>query len=211
MYEKGEDLFYYLTLYNEKYSMPPMPEGAQEGILKGLYKFKAAPEKGKHHAHIFGSGPLINEALRAQTILAQKYGVAADVWSATNYKSLRNDAMETRRWNMLHPVEKPKKSYVETLLQNEKGPFIAVSDNMKAVPDQIAPWVPGGLMTLGTDGYGRSDTRENLRRFFEVDAELTVIATLYALAGQGALDRTVVEKAIKDLDVAPDKAHAAII
>ncbi len=112
---------------------------------------------------------------------------------------------------MLHPVEKPKKSYVETLLQNEKGPFIAVSDNMKAVPDQIAPWVPGGLMTLGTDGYGRSDTRENLRRFFEVDAELTVIATLYALAGQGALDGTVVEKAIKDLDVAPDKAHAAII
>jgi len=211
MYEKGEDLFYYLTLYNEKYSMPPMPEGAQEGILKGLYKFKAAPEKGKHHAHIFGSGPLINEALRAQTILAQKYGVAADVWSATNYKSLRNDALETRRWNMLHPVEKPKKSYVETLLQNEKGPFIAVSDNMKAVPDQIAPWVPGGLMTLGTDGYGRSDTRENLRRFFEVDAELTVIATLYALAEQGAVERKVVEKAIKDLDVSPDKAHAAIL
>src|SRR5882724_7518858 len=211
MYEKGEDLFYYLTLYNEKYSMPPMPEGAQEGILTGLYKFKAAPEKGKHHAHIFGSGPLINEALRAQTILAQKYGVAADVWSATNYKSLRNDALETRRWNMLHPVEKPKKSYLETLLQNEKGPFIAVSDNMKAVPDQIAPWVPGGLMTLGTDGYGRSDTRENLRRFFEVDAELTVIATLYALAEQGAVERKVVEKAIKDLDVSPDKAHAAIL
>ncbi len=211
MYEKGEDLFYYLTLYNEKYSMPPMPEGAQEGILKGLYKFKAAPEKGKHHAQIFGSGPLINEALRAQTILAEKYGVAADVWSATNYKSLRNDALETRRWNMLHPVEKPKKSYLEILLKNEKGPFVAVSDNMKAVPDQIAPWVPGGLMTLGTDGYGRSDTRENLRRFFEVDAELTVIATLYALAEQGAVERKVVEKAIKDLDVSPEKAHAAIL
>ncbi len=211
MYENGEELFYYLTLYNEKYPMPPMPAGAREGILKGLYKFKAAPEKGKHQAQIFGSGPIINEALKAQTILAEKYGVAADVWSATNYKWLRNDALQARRWNMLHPTEKPKKSYVETLLEKEKGPFIAVSDNIKAVPDQIAPWVPGGLMTLGTDGYGRSDTRANLRRFFEVDAELTVIATLYALAEKGTLEKKIVEKAIKDLNVAPAKAHAVIL
>lgn len=211
MYEKGEELFYYLTLYNEKYAMPPMPAGVEEGILKGLYKFKAAPEKGKHQAQIFGSGPIINEALRAQTILAEKYGVAADVWSATNYKWLRNDALQARRWNMLNPTDKPKKSYVERLLEKEKGPFIAVSDNIKAVPDQIAPWVPGGLMTLGTDGYGRSDTRPNLRRFFEVDAELTVIATLYALAEKGALEKKIVEKAIKDLNVAPAKAHAVIL
>ncbi|HZQ46746.1 MAG TPA: pyruvate dehydrogenase (acetyl-transferring), homodimeric type, partial [Verrucomicrobiae bacterium] len=211
MYEKGEELFYYLTLYNEKYAMPPMPPGVQEGILKGLYKFKAAPEKAKHHAQIFGSGPIINQALRAQTILAEKYGVAADVWSATNYKWLRNDALQARRWNMLHPMENPKKSYVETLLEKEKGPFIAVSDNIKAVPDLIAPWVPGGLTTLGTDGYGRSDTRANLRRFFEVDAELTVIATLYALAEKGSLEKKVVEKAIKDLNVAPAKAHAVIL
>ncbi|MDB6066235.1 MAG: Pyruvate dehydrogenase component [Pedosphaera sp.] len=211
MYEKGEDLFYYLTLYNEKYGMPSMPEGSRDGILKGLYKFRAAPEKAKHHAHIFGSGPIINQALRAQTILAEKYDVAADVWSATNYKMLRNDALNARRWNMLHPTEKPKKAYVETLLENEKGPFIAVSDNMKIVPDQIAPWVPGGLMTMGTDGFGRSDTRANLRRFFEVDAELTVIATLHALSEKGAIEKKIVEKAIKDLNVDPEKAHAAIL
>ncbi len=210
MYEKGEQLFYYLSLYNEKYPMPAMPEGSREGILKGLYKFRPAPEKAKHRAQIFGSGPIINQALRAQTILAEKYGVAADVWSATNYKSLRYDALEARRWNMLHPTEKPRKSYVETLLAHETGPFIAVSDNMKIVPDQIAPWVPGGLMTLGTDGFGRSDTRENLRRFFEVDAELTVIATLHALSEKGAIEKKVVEKAIKDLNVSPDKAHAAV-
>jgi pyruvate dehydrogenase E1 component len=210
MYEKGEELFYYLSLYNEKYTMPTMPEGSREGILKGLYKFKPAAGKAEHHAHIFGSGPIINEALRAQEILAEKYGVAADVWSATNYKMLRNDALSARRWNMLHPTEMPKKSYLESVLEEEKGPFIAVSDNMKIVPDQIAPWVPGGLTTLGTDGYGRSDTRENLRRFFEVDAELTVIATLYALAEKGALEKKIVEKAIADLNVSPEKAHAAI-
>ncbi len=210
MYEKGEEIFYYLTLYNEKYPMPAMPEGSREGILKGLYKYKPAPEKGKHHAHIFGSGPIINQALKAQTILAEKYGVAADVWSATNYKWLRYDALNARRWNMLHPTEKPKVPYVRELLRNEKGPFIAVSDNMKIVPDQIAPWVPGGLMTLGTDGFGRSDTRANLRRFFEVDAELTVVGTLFALAEKGEVEKKVVEQAIKDLNVAPEKAHAAL-
>jgi pyruvate dehydrogenase E1 component len=210
MYEKGEELFYYLSLYNEKYTQPAMPEGSREGILKGLYKFKPAPEKAKHRAQIIGSGPIINEALRAQAILAEKYDVAADVWSATNYKWLRCDALEARRWNMLHPTEKPKKSYVEGLLEHEQGPFIAVSDNMKIVPDQIAPWVPGGLTTLGTDGFGRSDTRENLRRFFEVDAELTVIATLYALAEKGIVEKKIVGKAIADLNVSPEKAHAAI-
>ena len=196
MYEKGEDLFYYLTLYNEKYAMPAMPKGCEEGILKGLYKFKPAPEKAKHQAQIFGSGPIIHQALRAQTILAEKYGVAADVWSATNYKWLRNDALQARRWNMLHPTETPRRSYLENLLEKEKGPFIAVSDNMKIVPDQIAPWVPGGLMTLGTDGYGRSETRANLRRFFEVDAELTVVATLHALSEKGAIEKKIVERAI---------------
>lgn len=211
MYEKGEEIFYYLTLYNEKYAMPAMPEGCEEGILKGLYKFQAAPEKMKHQAQIFGSGPIINHALRAQTILAEKYGVGADVWSATNYKWLRNDALNARRWNMLHPTEKPKKAYIETLLEKEKGPFIAVSDNMKIVPDQIAPWVPGGLMTLGTDGFGRSDTRANLRRFFEVDTESIVIGTLYALAQKGTIEMKVVGQAIKDLNISPEKAHAAIL
>src|SRR5262249_18326598 len=127
MYAEGEEIFYFLTLYNEKYTMPAMPEGSRDGILKCLYKFKAAPEKAKHHAHIFGSGLIINEALRAQKILAENYGVAADVWSATNYKALRNDALQTRRWNMLHPTEKPRQSYLDTTLRGEKGPFVAVS------------------------------------------------------------------------------------
>jgi pyruvate dehydrogenase E1 component len=211
MYLEGEDVFYYLTLYNENYVMPPMPAGAEDGILKGLYKFKAGPEKKKLRAHIFGSGPIIREALRAQEILAEQFDVSADVWSATNYKLLRNDALRTKRWNMLHPADPPKKSYLETLLESEKGAFIAVSDNMKIVPDQIAPWIPGGLTTLGTDGFGRSDTREKLRRFFEVDAESTVIATLYALAERGELDRRVVQKAIKNLGVDPEKPHPQLV
>jgi pyruvate dehydrogenase E1 component len=205
MYEAGEDIFYYLTLYNENYAMPPMPEGVEQGILRGLYKFKSGAGGLKHKAHIFGSGPIIHSALKAQQILEERYKVSADVWSATNYKLLRNDALRCRRWNMLHPTEPPKKSHLESLLENESGVFVAVSDFMKVVPEQIAPWVPGGLMTLGTDGFGRSDTRERLRRFFEVDAECTVIATLYALAVKGALDRSLVAEAIRDLGVDPEK------
>jgi len=211
MYVKGEDVFYYLALYNENYTMPAMPAGAEDGILKGLYKFKAGPEKKKLKAHILGSGPIILSALKAQEILAERYNVSADVWSATSYRQLRNDAVRARRWNMLHPTATPKKSYVETLLEKESGAFVAVSDNVKTVPDQIAPWVPGGLMTLGTDGYGRSDTRERLRRFFEVDAESTVIATLYALTQKGLIEAQVVQKAIKELDVDPEKVHPQIV
>lgn len=212
MYAEGEDVFYYLTLYNENYEMPPMPEeGVTEGILKGLYRFRRGPEKKALKAHLLGSGPIIREALRAQEILGERFGVSADVWSATSYKLLRNHALRTRRWNMLHAAAPPRKSYLETVLAKEQGVFVAVSDNMKIVPDQIAPWVPGGLTTLGTDGYGRSDTRRRLRRFFEVDAELTVIATLYALAEQGQLDRGVVARAVKDLDVDPEKTHPEIV
>jgi pyruvate dehydrogenase E1 component len=207
MYVQGEDLFYYLTLYNENLPMPAMPEGAEQGILKGLYKFKAGPDKLPLKAHLFGSGPIIREALRAQQILADQFNVSADVWSATSYKLLRNDALRVKRWNMLHPAAAPKKSYLENLLEKETGVFVAVSDNLKLVPDQIAPWIPGGLTTLGTDGYGRSDTRQRLRRFFEVDAESTVVATLHALAEKGQLPREVVAKAIKDLGVDPEKVY----
>ncbi len=207
MYAEGEDVFYYLTLYNENLAMPPMPKGVEDGILKGLYKFKPGPVGKKLKAHILGSGTIIRSALRAQEILAEKYGVSADVWSATSYKALRTDALRCERWNMLHPTEPPKQSYVEAALAKEKGAFIAVSDNMKIVPDQIAPWVPGGLTTLGTDGFGRSDTRQRLRRFFEVDAESTVIATLWALAKQGRIKPAFVQKAMKDLDVDPEKAY----
>ena len=185
--------------------MPAMPEGAEEGILKGLYKFKPATRGKKYKAHIFGSGPLLREALRAQEILAEQFDVSADVWSATSYKLLRGDALRTKRWNMLHPTAPPKLSYLESILQNEEGVFVAVSDYMKMVPDQIAPWVPGGLTTLGTDGFGRSDTRSNLRRFFEVDAELSAVATLYALYQKEAFPASVVEEAIKKLGVDPEK------
>ncbi len=211
MFVAGEDVFYYLSLYNENYAMPAMPQGTEDGIVKGLYKFKSGPEKQRLKAQIFGSGTILREALRAQQILADKFDVSADVWSATSYKLLRNDALQTRRWNMLHPAETPRKAYIESLLENEKGPFIAVSDNLKIVPDQVAPWVPGGLTTLGTDGFGRSDTRQRLRRFFEIDAESVVVATLHALTERGQLEHKVVAEAIKELGVDPEKQHPELV
>jgi pyruvate dehydrogenase E1 component len=211
MYAEGEEVFYYLTLYNENYLMPPMPAGVEEGILKGLYKFRPAGNDTRLKAHLLGSGPILRHALRAQEVLAEKYGVSADVWSATSYKLLRNDALKAKRWNMLHPTAKPQKSYLEKVLEKEQGVFVAASDYMKIVPDQIAPWVPGGLMTLGTDGFGRSDTRQNLRRFFEVDAEIITIATLYGLAQRGTIKHQVVEQAIKDLNVDPEKSFPSIV
>ena len=211
MYRDGEEVFYYLTLYNEGYEMPAMPEGVSEGILNGLYKFRKGPEGKKHTAQILGSGPIIHSALKAQQILAERYDVSADVWSATSYKRLRNEALNARHWNMLHPTEPPKKSYVETVLAKEKGPFVAVSDNMRIVPEQISQWVPGGLFALGTDGFGRSDTRERLRRFFEVDAESTVIGTLYALAEKGLIERTVVAQAMKDLNYDANKVFPQLL
>jgi pyruvate dehydrogenase E1 component len=207
MYAEGEEIFYYLTLYNENYEMASMPEGVEQGILKGLYKFQKGPEGLKHKAQLFGSGSILMQALKAQTILAEKFGVSADVWSATSYKSLRTDALNCQRWNMFHPEAAPKRSYLETVLANEKGPFIAVSDHMRMVADQIAPWVPGGLFTLGTEGFGRSETRPMLRRFFEIDAECTVIGVLYALAKKGEIPMSEVSRAIRELGVNPDKVH----
>ena len=143
--------------------------------------------------------------MQAQDILAENYDVSADVWSATSYKHLRAEALRAKRWNMLHPAASPQKSYLENVLEKEQGVFVAVSDFMKSVPDQIAPWVPGGLTTLGTDGFGRSDTRERLRRFFEMDASFVVIATLYALSQKNAVNTKLVQQAIKDLGVDPEK------
>ncbi len=211
MYAENEKVFYYITLYNENYSMPAMPLGVEQGILNGLYKFKSGEKKAKHKAHILASGPIMKQALQAQEILSDDYDVSADIWSATSYKRLRTEALNAKRWNMLHPTAAPKKSYLEQVLEKEQGVFVAVSDYMKLVPDQIAPWVPGGLMTLGTDGFGRSDTRPNLRRFFEIDTESIVIATLYQLSQKGIVTKKVVEKAIKDLGVDPEKAFPVII
>ena len=206
MYGRGEEVFYYITLYNENLPMPSMPAGAEEGILQGLYRFRKGNPALKRKTHLLASGPLAWEALKAQQLL-EKYGVSADVWSATNYKRLRAGALEAGRWNMLHPAEPPRASYLESLLSKEQGAFVAVSDYVRAVPEQIAPWVPGGLTVLGTDGFGRSDTRKNLRRFFEVDAEMITIAALQALRKKGQAQAEELAKAIRELDVNPDKTH----
>jgi pyruvate dehydrogenase E1 component len=211
MFTDREDIFYYITLYNENYPMPHMPAGAEEGILKGAYKLKAAPEgDDRPRIHLLGSGSLLREALRAQDILAEKYGVAADVWSATSYKELRRDALDVDRWNLLHPDQEPRKPYVVQIFEGDDRPIVAVSDYMKLVPDMISRWLPGRLLPLGTDGFGRSDTREALRRFFEVDAECVVIAALWQLAQRGRVDRGVVKRAIEELGVDPDKLDPLI-
>ncbi|MCH7590058.1 pyruvate dehydrogenase (acetyl-transferring), homodimeric type [PVC group bacterium] len=205
MYQDMEEIVYYISLHNENYCMPAMPKGSEEGILKGMYRFNEGPSGKKNKVHLFSSGSIIFSALKAQKILAEKYDVSADVWSITSYKRLRSEALAAQRWNMLHPKEPPKKSFLEKTLEKETGVFVAVSDNVKLVSDQISRWVPGGLFSLGTDGFGRSETRENLRRFFEIDAECTVVGTLYALSQRDKVSKDVVGDAIKELNVDPDK------
>jgi pyruvate dehydrogenase E1 component len=200
MYQENEDVFYYVTMYNEDYAMPAMPEGCAEGVLKGLYKFRAAAN-GPAVAQLFGSGPILNEVLRAQEILAEKYGIATDVWSVPSYTEIRRDALATERWNRLHPAQPERKSYLETVLEGVPGPIIAASDYMKSMPDALAPWLNANgsrLVSLGTDGFGRSDNREHLRRHFEVSAEAIAGATLSKLAREG--------KVIK-----PKKAQQALV
>jgi pyruvate dehydrogenase E1 component len=213
MYEAGENIFYYITLGNEKYPMPAMPEGAEEGILHGMYKIRPAskaggskPKTGGAKVQLLGSGSILREAMRAQEILAERFGITADVWSVTSYKELRRGALEVERWNMLHPAAPPRRSYVERLLADEKGPFIAASDYMKGVPEMIGRWVLGGIYALGTDGFGRSENRASLRRFFEVDAESITVAALSQLARRGEIKPALVQKAIQELAIDPDKA-----
>ncbi len=208
MYHEYEDCFYYLTVCNENYAHPEMPKGVEEGILRGIYKYQDSP-LGKPAVHLFGSGPIFNEALKAQQILAEKYKVAADVWSVTSYNELRREALATDRWNRLHPAEKPKKPYVLQALKGAEGPIIAATDYMKVVPDQIAPWLPGRMVPLGTDGFGRSDNRQHLRRFFENDAESIVAAALARLAQDGKFDKAKAQKAIVDLGIDPEKRDPA--
>src|SRR5258708_5871488 len=186
--------------------MPEMPEGCREGILRGIYKYKPA-SGGKASVQLFGSGPILNEALRAQGILAEKYGVHADVWSVTSYNELRREALAVERWNRLHPAENAKQPYIVTTLQSAKaeGPIIAASDYMKAVPDQLAPWLGTRLVTLGTDGFGRSDNREHLRRHFEINAESIAGAALSRLARDGKFDAQRAQKALQELGVNPEK------
>ena len=210
MYCHQEDLIYYLTVMNETYPMPPMPKGAKvrEGIIKGMYRFrKTALKRKKNRVHLLGSGAILNEVIKAQQILEQNYQVAADVWSVTSYKELYHDAIECERWSLLNPGKKPKIPYVSELLADETGVFVAASDYLKILPAAIAKWLPGPLHCLGTDGFGRSDSRERLRDFFEVDARYIVLATLRQLSQAGEIAPDVVEQAMADLTINADKLN----
>ena len=208
MFEDQEKVFYYITLMNENYSMPPMPKGVKDGILKGIYKFKASSKKNsKLKANLFGSGTIMNEVIKAQEILEHDYRVAADVWSVTSYKEVRRDALDIERWNMLNPTKKRKISYIAELFNDNDGVFVAATDYLKVLPDSIAKWLPKPLASLGTDGFGRSASRGALRNFFEVDAKHIVFAALGELAKEGKIKNTVLDKAEKELGIKPDKVN----
>lgn len=209
LYVEGDTAIYYIMAENENYEMPAMPEGSQEGIVKGMYKLKSVEVKNaKSRVQLFGSGAILNSVLKAQEILAERYKVASDVWSVTSYTQLRRDADECQHWNLLHPTEKPKVSFVEKSLEGHEGPFIASSDYVRALSDQIRPWVPGDYFVLGTDGMGRSETREALRRHFQVDAESVTVAALSRLQKQGKFEATDVKKAIEDLGIDSEKPYS---
>jgi pyruvate dehydrogenase E1 component len=208
MYQEQENVFYYLTVGNENYAQPPMPEGSREGILKGIYRFRSAP-KGPAAVQLFGSGAILNEALRAQTILADNFGIQADVWSVTSYNELRRDALEVDRWNRLHPDQPARTPYLLQALKDASGPIVAATDYMKIVSDQVAPWLAGRLVSLGTDGFGRSDNREHLRRHFEVNAESIAAAALATLARRGEMDPKKARRAIAKLGVDTEKIDPA--
>jgi len=213
MYQQQDDVFYYLTVGNENYAQPAAPEhlgreALEEGVIKGMYLFRpAARKRSKLHAQLFGSGSIMNEVLEASRILEQDYKVAADVWSVTSYKALHVDALEAERYNRLHPEQEPRVPFARRQLEGAKGVFVAASDYMKILPDALARHLPGPLVTLGTDGFGRSEAREELREFFEVNAGHIVLATLKALAEDGQVTASVVEKARDALGIDPDKPN----
>ncbi|XZE51647.1 pyruvate dehydrogenase (acetyl-transferring), homodimeric type [Planctomycetaceae bacterium SH139] len=208
MYQDGEQAIYYITAENENYVHPDMPEGVEEGIIKGIYRFRSQEvDSPKGRVQLFGSGAILNYALKAQTLLAEKYNIASDVWSVTSYTQLRREAADCQRWNMLHPTEEPRVSYLESVLDGVSGPFISASDYVRALGEQLTPWIPGDYYVLGTDGMGRSETRPTLRRHFEVDAESITIAALYRLSRQGVFSNQEVAQAITDLGYNPDKPN----
>ncbi|MCP5064469.1 MAG: pyruvate dehydrogenase (acetyl-transferring), homodimeric type [Ignavibacteriae bacterium] len=202
MYTKQEDISYYITVMNENYEMPPMPKGSKDGILKGMYKYKASKKKRtKTKANLLGSGSILNETLKAQEILEKDYGVAADVWSVTSYKNLHFDALDVERHNMMNPDKAPKLPYLAEITKDEEGVFVSASDYSQILADSISKWLPSKLTTLGTLGFGRSENREALRDFFEVDAKHIVYATLFALSEEKKIKKDVVKKAAKDLEI----------
>jgi pyruvate dehydrogenase E1 component len=209
MYQNDEDVFYYITVHNENYAMPAMPKGVEEGVLRGLYLFKPCLEGKSHTVQLLGGGAIMMQVLRAQRILAERYDVAADVWSATSYQQLRQDALEVERWNFHNPDQSPRTPYVRQVLENSEGPIIAASDFMRSWPDSIARWAPRPFLSLGTDGFGMSDTREALRRHFAVDAESIAYAALYMLAQEGRISRDVLAAAKAEL--LPSRGAAEVV
>jgi pyruvate dehydrogenase E1 component len=212
MHDADEDVFYYLTVHNENYVHPPMPagEGVREGIIRGMYRFRAAENAdGKPRAQLLASGVLLNEALRAQEMLASEFGVAADVWSVTSWTQVRREALAVERWNRLHPGDEQRVPYVAECLGGQPGVVVGVSDYMKTLPDSIAKWVHGPLVSLGTDGFGRSATREELRRFFEVDAEHIVVATLSALVRDEQIAASVARAAVERYGIDTESVNPA--
>jgi pyruvate dehydrogenase E1 component len=209
MYMEQESVFYYLTVMNEQYEMPPMPAGSREGILKGLYRFNTSPNTtAKRRAQLLGSGAILNEVIAAQKLL-EKYGVAADVWSVTSYQELYRDAHAVERWNMLHPTEKPRVPYVTQCLKDTSGVIVAASDYLKVLPGSLDRWMPRRVRSLGTDGFGRSEDRASLRDFFEVDARFVAVATLTELVQEGQIEPAVVASAIRDFGINPEKPNPA--
>jgi pyruvate dehydrogenase E1 component len=210
MYAERESVFYYVTCMNENYAHPAMPEGAAPGILKGLYLLRRGG-KGKVRASLLGSGTILREVLKAAELLEKEFGVAADVFSATSFSELRREALDVERWNLLHPDDAPRVPYVRQCLEGHAGPFVAATDYMRIVPDQIRQWVPGAYRVLGTDGYGRSDSRAALRAFFEVDHRYVALAALKALADEGKLDRGTLRKAIERFGIDPSKPNPVTV
>jgi pyruvate dehydrogenase E1 component len=207
-----EDVWYYVTLLNENYEHPDMPEGAEEGIRKGLYLFRKGPaRRGKRpRVQLLGSGAILREVIAGADLLAEDYGVTADIWSAPSFNELRRDGLRAERWNRLHPTEKPRRSYVEACLAGQTGPVVAATDYIKAYADQIRPFVPGRYTVLGTDGFGRSDYRRALRSFFEVDRHHVAVAALHSLAQEGAVPVSKVADAIKRYGVDPEKPDPSL-
>jgi len=205
MHEKKENIFYYITAMNENYSHPEKPKGSDEGILKGMYLFKEFKNKGKVKVQLLGSGTILREIISAAKTLSEEFGVDSDIWSVTSFNELRKDGMETERWNLLHPEEKSKKSFVQKCLESRDGPVIAASDYVRSFSDQLRPYVQKPFYSFGTDGYGRSDTRKNLRKFFEVDKEHIVAYTLSALSREQLIESKKAEKALKKYKIDPNK------
>jgi pyruvate dehydrogenase E1 component len=207
MVKEQEDVFFYITLMNENYTHPAMPEGVREGILKGMYLVSDGNGGAKTpRVQLLGSGTILREVIAAADLLQKDFGVAADVWSCPSFTELRREGMEAERWNLLHPDAAPRKSYVEQCLDGRKGPAVAATDYMRIFADQIRPWVKRSYTVLGTDGFGRSDYRSQLRKFFEVDRHYVTVAALKALAEDGGLPASKVAEAIKKYGIDSSKA-----